>query len=148
MARTPSRSEGGAEDSGTGGRGRGGEVRALLLEPVAVAVVFDDGDDGGRGSKGSRAERTRERRPAGEQQAIVVALIPRLSHRPRSLHEFLSQMRHGEAEGARPLTARVWGMLGDRDEEGGRDEGVILRLLVSSPILRYGSFVGLDPLLV
>jgi hypothetical protein len=52
-------------------------------------------------------------------------------------------------EGARPLAARVWGKLGDRDEEeGGRDEGVILRLLVSSPILRYGSFVGLDPLLV
>uniref|UniRef100_A0A0E0B2S4 Uncharacterized protein n=1 Tax=Oryza glumipatula TaxID=40148 RepID=A0A0E0B2S4_9ORYZ len=91
MARTPSRLEGGVEDSGTRGRGRGGEVRALLLKPVAVAVVFDDG---GRGSKGSRAERTRERRPAGEQQAIVVALIPRLSHRPRSLHEFLSQMRH------------------------------------------------------
>ncbi|EEC84557.1 hypothetical protein OsI_31312 [Oryza sativa Indica Group] len=94
MARSPSRSEGGAEDGGTGGGGRGGEVRALLLEPVAVAVVFDDGDDGGRGSKGSRAERTRERRQAGEQQAIVVALIPRLSHSPRSLHEFLSQMRY------------------------------------------------------
>lgn len=57
--------------------------------------------------------------------------------------------RHGEAEGARPLAARVWGKLGERDEEeGGRNEGVILRLLVSSPILRYGSFVGLDPLLV